>query len=86
MSLTISKETEQLVQSAVATGHLDTADAVITEAMELYQQRHQYLEDELQQGIEDVKAGRSAPYNAKMLDNVTQMALKMMANRKSSDE
>ena len=85
MSLTLSKETEQLVQAEVANSRLNSADDVITEALELYKQREQYLEEELQQGIEDMKDGRSEPYSPKMLDNITEMALKMMAHRKSNN-
>ena len=83
MSLTLSKETEQLVQSAVTARHLDTADTVITEAMELYQQREQYIEQELLEGLEDAEAGRLHSYNPALMEDIAQKALKKIALRKA---
>ena len=83
MSLTLSKETEQLVQAEVANSRLNSADDVITEALELYQMRQQYFEGRLQKGIADIKAGRFEEYSPQFMDNIKQGALKKIADRKS---
>lgn len=83
MSLTLSKETEQLVQAEVANSRLNSADDVITEALELYQMRQQYFEGRLEKGIADITAGRFEEYSPQFMDDIKQGALKKIADRKS---
>ncbi len=83
MSVTIPKEAEQFVESEVAAGHVNSTDDVIMQALELYQLRQQYIEEQIGQGIEDMEAGRSRPYSPQVLEDVKQNALKMIASRKS---
>ena len=83
MSLTLSKETEQLVQAEVANSRLNSADDVITEALELYQMRQQYFEGRLQKGIADIKADRFEEYSPQFMDDIKQGALKKIADRQS---
>jgi Arc/MetJ-type ribon-helix-helix transcriptional regulator len=83
MPLNLSKETEQLIKNAVETGHLDSADEVITEAIELYLQHHQHLESRLLEGIADAKAGRLHEYGPEMMEDIKQKALQKIAARKS---
>jgi putative addiction module CopG family antidote len=82
MLVTLPKETEQFIESEVAAGHVGSSDDVIIEALELYQVRQQYIEDQIQQGIADMEAGRSRPYSPQVLADVKQRALKMMALKK----
>ena len=86
MPITIPKEAEQFIESEVAARHGVSADDVIMQALELYQHRQRYIEDHIQQGIDDADAGRTRPYSAQMLEDIKQAALKKMALRKHIEE
>lgn len=83
MSVTLPKAAEQFIESEVAAGHVGSADDVIMEALELYQLRREYIEEQLLQGLEDANAGRLREYSPQMLEDIKHSALKKMALRLS---
>jgi antitoxin ParD1/3/4 len=62
MTISLSKEQEQLIKQQLATGQFSSEDEVLNEALSLLQRRGevvQKLRAELQKGLDDLAAGRS---------------------------
>jgi Arc/MetJ-type ribon-helix-helix transcriptional regulator len=83
MQVTIPKETAQFLKSEVTAGHVESTDDAVMQGIELYQLRQQYIEDRIQQGIEDVEAGRTSPSNQAFMDDIKRGALRKIAAKNS---
>jgi antitoxin ParD1/3/4 len=62
MTISLSKEQEQLIKQQIATGQFASEGEVLSEALSLLQRRGEALQNlraEIQRGLDDLDAGRS---------------------------
>ena len=86
MAITLSKKAEQFVESEVAAGRSGSTDEVIEQALELYQLKRAFIESEIEEGLDDMEAGRSRPFGPAMLQDIKLMAESMQSAAKASGE
>ena len=68
MNVSLTKRQQEYVQAKVRSGSYQSASEVVREALrvvETLENQNQWLEYEVQKGIDGIEAGRSKPGNAK---------------------
>jgi antitoxin ParD1/3/4 len=77
MNVSLTPELEKYVGHKVASGLYSTASEVVRDGLRLLQERDRLFEDRLEQlrtevnrGIQDLAAGRAAPFDKASLDRI----------------
>ena len=90
MEITISEELVKRIQWKVDAGIYSSADEVMERALDLLDQRDvavAMVQDLVQEGIDDFKAGRYKTYSSEnsdeLLEDIKQRALELEAERKT---
>jgi putative addiction module CopG family antidote len=91
MTVSLSREQEQLIKEHLATGRYSSEDAVLNEALALLQRHEKAVEKlraEIQEGLDDLATGRSHTYtketSQQLADEIKQRGRELKAKREKA--